>query len=720
MRTPRLFLGAAVTCSLLAALAACARGGGPTPASPQVTLTDVRASGPAALSFVPLGGDRPSSDGSTVALARFGARTVALVADEDDAVLHAVDIATSEELSTTVLAGVPSQLVVASTGKVYVTLRDKDAVEVLEATGKSDASLAAIARIPTESEPVGIALSPDGATLVVACGWGHALTVHDAKTGARRARISLARDPRSVVVSDDGTRAFVSHVVGAHVSVVALADAGKAKEEPQVVSLDEPDGDDKDPSDADRRTLEGRRFRVLTKQSRRGSAKSSPRLGCQGFALAKSIEPSGRILAPQVLVDPGDTREPSGGYGSAGSLPAEVASIAVIDEGTLAPLAASLRPFASTREPPALGGECVLPRAAAVMAKTHSLFVACLGIDALVEYDSASVDPRASERRRFAVAGGPSGVALDEEGGRAVVWSQFDRALNVIDLEGATSAQAPRAVAKNETDETDETDEATKAKDAPDAPAMATERRPTPAVSKASPVVRIALARRASAPSRFDVALGRKLFHAVGDPRIASDGRACASCHPDGRDDSMTWATPDGPRQTPMLAGRLEGTAPYGWGGNGASVEAHLKQTFQRLRGSGLTRQEVTALVAYVGAMKAPPLLRVSASDHESAHLVARGRKVFEDPVAECASCHSGKVTADGARHSVASKTKSDATEAFNTPSLRGISGTAPYFHDGRYATLRDLLHGADGTMGHTSHLSENDVDALEAYLRSL
>ena len=44
----------------------------------------------------------------------------------------------------------------------------------------------------------------------------------------------------------------------------------------------------------------------------------------------------------------------------------------------------------------------------------------------------------------------------------------------------------------------------------------------------------------------------------------------------------------------------------------------------------------------------------------------------------------------------------------------------APYFHDGRYATLSDVLSGSDGTMGHTSQLTPDDRLALEAYLRRL
>src|SRR5262249_10527016 len=120
-----------------------------------------------------------------------------------------------------------------------------------------------------------------------------------------------------------------------------------------------------------------------------------------------------------------------------------------------------------------------------------------------------------------------------------------------------------------------------------------------------------------------DVALGRELFHAVGDARISFDGRACASCHPDGRDDALTWATPEGPRRSASLAGRLEGTAPYAWSGTGRDLKHHLEHTFERLNGQGLRSIELDGLVAYIRALK-PPL-----STRQRDAEVARGEQIF-------------------------------------------------------------------------------------------
>jgi hypothetical protein len=58
--------------------------------------------------------------------------------------------------------------------------------------------------------------------------------------------------------------------------------------------------------------------------------------------------------------------------------------------------------------------------------------------------------------------------------------------------------------------------------------------------------------------------------------------------------------------------------------------------------------------------------------------------------------------------------------EKIDTPSLRFMGGTAPYFHDGRYRTLEELLADRESVMGHSASLPVGDRAALAAYLRSL
>lgn len=95
---------------------------------------------------------------------------------------------------------------------------------------------------------------------------------------------------------------------------------------------------------------------------------------------------------------------------------------------------------------------------------------------------------------------GPTGIAGDRDGAYALVWSSFARAL--ITIETATSK-----------------------------------------VTSSVEGGRIA-------PREACWLRGRELFFTNGDKRIAADGRACASCHVDGRDDDLLWTTPSGDRHT--------------------------------------------------------------------------------------------------------------------------------------------------------------------------
>jgi len=614
--------------------------------------------------------------GAQVVLAKLGASTVAYVADEDDGTIHVVDLGSMLELATFDAGGTPGQMMMTADNRLLVTLRDKARVQVFEPTESPTGAMVERCSIDTAAEPVGLAATPDDATLLVTSGWGHALTALDAGNLHRKFQADLPREPRSIVVSDDGAKAYVAHAVGSAMSVVDLrGDEHRARPIPLK-------GADELPKFRARK-----RMVQMAKNKRTGAevegnaaAEKRERTSCQGFALAKTVVPDGRVLAPQVLVESGDTREPTSGYGSADGQPSEVSDVAVIDQGSDSPFAASLVVRSTRTSPAANGPDCLLPRAAAVNPARGSLFVTCVGSDTLVEYDAASSEPHGSELRRWRVASGPTGVAIDWASGRAVVWSQYDRVLNVVTLGRGLEQELS---------------------------------------ASSEPVVRMAVSRRPARAETADLALGRRLFHASSDSRISSDGRACASCHPDGRDDTITWATPDGPRQTPVLAGRLDGTAPYAWSGTGEDVKTHLTHTFQRLRGQGLKGNELDSLVAYITQMAPPPAETATASADRSR--LERGSQIFHSDEAACASCH-GKngASPDGLKHDVASRSSSDTQDDFDTPSLRFVGGSAPYFHDGRHASLRALLVASDGKMGRVSHLAPADLDALEAYVRSL
>lgn len=627
-------------------------------------------------SLAPVG---ESHQGSTVALGAFkdgplAGKTLAFVADEDAKAVIVVDVDKRSEIATYPLGAAPSQLLIMQDGRLAVNVRTSSKLMILHP--QNDGTLAKGCAVDTDAEPVALATTPDDQSLLVTTGWGHTLQKFETKGMSQQARVELPREPRSVVVDDDGKFAYVAHSVGGKLSTVDLstmhskdtrilanAQMMMQEEQQQTFTL----------TSAVNGAIGG-------KTEMETPGRFGTRVGCQGYPITKSIAPKGRILAPQVLVDPGDPENRAQGYGD-GNNPTEITNVTVIDAGTQRIVNASLSNQAQQdrffgRDPnEPQQGECILPRAAAVDGSTQTLFVTCLGIDSLVAYDAASASPATVEKGRWDVGSGPTGVAVDGAHKRAIVWSQFERSVDIIDL-----AKIEQAPASNE------------------------------AKPKAD---RIALKPMTDAMP-LSVVLGRQIFHTVGDSRISKDGRACASCHPDGRDDSITWATPDGPRRTIMLAGRLQGTEPFAWGGTSKDLRDHLHHTFERLNGQGLRNVELEALASYVESLPTPPT-----EAKGDAALVAKGEAIFNSKDAECATCHASGGT-DNRTHDIHSRATADKKALFNTPSLKFVGNRAPYFHDGRFDTLRDVLLKTDGTMGHTKQLKPADVDALEAYLRTL
>jgi DNA-binding beta-propeller fold protein YncE len=594
-----------------------------------------------------------SGSAGAVAIARQGDRSLAFVADADDGAIVTFDLDALRPLASTPLGARPSAVLVTPTGRV-VALGDDGRAHVL-AMAQAEGPLVVERLVEVPDEPVSAALVPGGDTLLVASRWGHALSIVSLGGDAAPVAIDLPRDPAAVVASADGRRAFVLHAVGSRASVVDLQ-ARSAR----TVSLDR----------------KVQRAIVLSKKSmpfghdgfmlddfeeakeprvsqRTGASRPRPTesVTLHVDQAFAAVRTRAGIVAPAVEVDTG-ADDFSGGYG--GREAAATPSVVSFDDAGRA-----------TPGRQRVFGRCLLPRGAAADAASERVFVACLGSNQVAVLHAGAHGFEASPPVR--VPGGPVAVSIDERDRRAVVWSSFDRVVSILAIDGD-----PKVVAE------------------------ATLPRSTPAPPDA-------------------VLRGRALFNASFDSRVASDGRACASCHPDARDDGLAWSSPGGRMQTPMLVERIEGTAPYGWDGAAPDLEHHLAHTTARLGGRGLEPQDVADIRAFVATLHVP-----DGSRPTDPSVVARGEAVFRSEAAGCAGCHAGAALTDGDTHDVQSSRHEPTRRGFDTPSLHLVAHSAPYFHDGRYATLPELLAGSDGTMGHTAQLSPGDLAALQAYLQRL
>lgn len=98
------------------------------------------------------------------------------------------------------------------------------------------------------------------------------------------------------------------------------------------------------------------------------------------------------------------------------------------------------------------------------------------------------------------------------------------------------------------------------------------------------------------------------------------------------------------------------------------------------------------------------------------------GAALFE---ANCAACHNPQTGFAGALvdpeilvgESLAAYSPLRGTGMLKVPSLIGVGAGGPYFHDGRHDTLRAVLQG---NHPYGIPLSDDDIDALEAYLNTL
>lgn len=209
-------------------------------------------------------------------------------------------------------------------------------------------------------------------------------------------------------------------------------------------------------------------------------------------------------------------------------------------------------------------------------------------------------------------------------------------------------------------------------------------------------------------PGEIGYDAGRNLFH-----RATASGLACASCHPEGREDGQVWEFAEtGLRRTQSLAGGILSRGPFHWEADMADLSVLMDDVFtKRMSGSKVTDGEKRSLGPWLDRIPAP--VPVPAGNVEA---LARGKALFESPQVGCAACHGGAMFTNNAKIAVGT------AGVFKAPSLLGVAARAPFLHDGCASTLRERFGACGGGDQHgvTSHLSSAQIDDLVIYLESL
>jgi mono/diheme cytochrome c family protein len=260
--------------------------------------------------------------------------------------------------------------------------------------------------------------------------------------------------------------------------------------------------------------------------------------------------------------------------------------------------------------------------------------------------------------------------------------------------------------------------------------------------------------------------LGKQVFYNAGNPQMSFLGYiSCAGCHLDGGSDMRVWDFTDrgeGFRNTIMLQGRGDGAGgmKHGnvhWSANFNEIQDFDNDIFNHFGGTGFPSgttpnapmgapnatlgggsgdNNLNGLAAYVTSLAKVSRSPFRNADGSLTASGARGEQVF---VAQnCATCHKGREFTDstiftltppavgpgvhdvGTKKTTSGQRLGTTLPGIDTPTLKGIWQTAPYFHDGSAASLSDVIAASGAQHGSMSTLTAQQKSDLVEYLLEL
>lgn len=212
---------------------------------------------------------------------------------------------------------------------------------------------------------------------------------------------------------------------------------------------------------------------------------------------------------------------------------------------------------------------------------------------------------------------------------------------------------------------------------------------------------------------------GERAFY---DASLSLDGwYSCHSCHTDGHTNGLlsdTFGDEDlgAPKKVLSLLG-TGATGPWAWTGGRGQLEEQVTTSLIISMQCQLETEElpVVELSAYLRTLVPPPSVQAARHYAVDQQLLGAGHRLFEQH--GCSDCHAGvhltsTDTWDTGLHDELGETH------FNPPSLRGVSQRSPWFHDGRAATLEEVLRSSHHDQ--SAPLPAEQISLLKAYLESL
>jgi cytochrome c peroxidase len=220
-----------------------------------------------------------------------------------------------------------------------------------------------------------------------------------------------------------------------------------------------------------------------------------------------------------------------------------------------------------------------------------------------------------------------------------------------------------------------------------------------------------------SQPVESEVRQGERLFN---DASIAFQGwLSCSTCHPDGRADGLNWDLSNDGIGNPKNAKSLllsHETPPVMWTGLFETLADCVPFEIRTILFSGRPPQDSAAIVAYLRSLKPTPSPFLA--NGELTESARRGEAAVQK--AGCNECHRGEFLTSMERRSVGVYSDGDPRE-FDVPTWREVWRTAPYLHDGRATSVKEIFTRFDPENRHGRHqtLSPQELDDLVQFVLS-
>jgi len=197
--------------------------------------------------------------------------------------------------------------------------------------------------------------------------------------------------------------------------------------------------------------------------------------------------------------------------------------------------------------------------------------------------------------------------------------------------------------------------------------------------------------------------------------------QSCASCHPDARADGLNWdLLNDGignPKNTrSMLLSHR--TPPVMSLGVRETAESAVRSGIRYIQFAERPEEDAAAIDAYLKSL--PPTPSPALINGQRSAAAERGAQVFQQ--AGCAACHPAPLFTNLMRYRVGTGRDLETDKEFDTPTLVEAWRTAPYLHDGRSKSLRDVFTTDNPADQHgvTSTLTAEQINDLVEFVRSL